>query len=313
MLYAALVVLGADGEGHDEKARLDEAVAACKRGEALALEVRLPEAVEAFEESLVAFAGAASNPNDVILWARCLIELGAAELARKNPKAAEAAFRRAIAIAPSVAPDAQLHNPGVVTSYKRAAAELGRAIRGTLTVIAQPTGASITLDGATVGTTSASIDGIVPGEHLLVVTHAGHQPFRSVVSVASATTSRSEVFLQPRPGPAAPRPELLPPTVIQAQPSAVSPVVALLPFGVAQFAERRVAIGTALLVSEVALLATNLISAGIVLADQNPDGTFNTPDRNATLKVINLGAAAMLAAVVIAGGVDGWLHREVAP
>jgi PEGA domain len=104
-----------------------------------------------------------------------------------------------------------------------------------------------------------------------------------------------------------------PATQIIETPRAVHPAIAILPFGVGQLVEKRPVAGALFLASEVALLATNIATAAFVIRQRNADGLSPNVERDATLRIVNLTSFGLLIAMIIGGGVDGFVHRQDPP
>jgi hypothetical protein len=93
----------------------------------------------------------------------------------------------------------------------------------------------------------------------------------------------------------------------------VHPAVALLPLGIGQFMERRHGWGAFFLTTQIVFLTANILSFWLVQADKVP-GTnpaeFRNPQRSEALKWVSNIGFGLLIADVIAGGIDGLLHRK---
>ncbi len=102
------------------------------------------------------------------------------------------------------------------------------------------------------------------------------------------------------------------PIALEAKPRPEAPLnafVALLPLGIGQFAEHRTGPAVALLSSQVALLATNLACYYVAQNDRGPAGTYNNASRVQALQIATDAAVGVLIVDVIAGAIDGLLHR----
>lgn len=91
---------------------------------------------------------------------------------------------------------------------------------------------------------------------------------------------------------------------------AVHPGVSWLPFGIAQLLERRPAAGALLIVSQALLLGANLGFYFAARSYRYPDGTYAEADRARALGLCANIAAGVLAADVLAGVIDGIVHRS---
>jgi hypothetical protein len=93
----------------------------------------------------------------------------------------------------------------------------------------------------------------------------------------------------------------------------VHPVVALLPAGIGQFMEGRYGWGAFFLTTQVLLLTANIVSYFLVQADKVPNTSppeFRNPQRSEAFKWVSNVGFGLLIADVIAGGIDGILHRK---
>ncbi|MCC6808081.1 MAG: PEGA domain-containing protein [Deltaproteobacteria bacterium] len=116
---------------------------------------------------------------------------------------------------------------------------------------------------------------------------------------ATAPSSTSKPVVLALPTPAAPAP--------------VHPALAILPLGIGQFAEKRYGVATFFLASQVLLLALQTTTFAMAYQGRAPDGRYvdqASARRAQTLQIINLVAVGALGADVIAGGIDGLVHRR---
>lgn len=85
--------------------------------------------------------------------------------------------------------------------------------------------------------------------------------------------------------------------------------LAALPFGIAQLVEKRYVAGAMLLITELGLLATNIACYVLLRQDRSPNGRYaDVPRDTAFTWVVNV-SFGLLIAEVIAGAIDGELHR----
>ncbi len=101
-----------------------------------------------------------------------------------------------------------------------------------------------------------------------------------------------------------------PVVVLNVAPKArVHPALAWLPFGIAQFIERRPVVGALLLVSQLLLLATNISSFAVIRSQQVGVDTYRSKPLVDALMIVTNVSFGVLAADMIAGGVDGLVYR----
>jgi PEGA domain-containing protein len=99
------------------------------------------------------------------------------------------------------------------------------------------------------------------------------------------------------------------PLALNATAPRVSAGLAWLPLGIPQFIEHRPGPAAALLGTQVALLATNLTCYYVAQNDRQRDGTYNNAGRVQALQAATDVAVGLLIVDVIAGAIDGLLHR----
>jgi hypothetical protein len=96
-------------------------------------------------------------------------------------------------------------------------------------------------------------------------------------------------------------------------PAPVHPALAILPFGIGQFAEKRYGVGAFFLTSQVLLLVLQTTTFAMAYQGRAPDGRYvdqASARRAQTLQIVNLVAVCALGADVIAGAIDGLVHRR---
>jgi tetratricopeptide (TPR) repeat protein len=121
----------------------------------------------------------------------------------------------------------------------------------------------------------------------------------------------SQLALASRAAPAStPSVATLPMPVLTAAPRLrVHPALAWLPLGIGQFLERRPVVGVLLLVSQVLLLATNVSSYAVIRSQQVGVDTYRSKPLVDALMIVTNVSFGVLAADIIAGGIDGLVYR----
>jgi hypothetical protein len=175
---------------------MDEATAACERGESASLRLKTKEALDAFEESLALFGRGATTPGDFAAFARCSLSYGAALETANKDKEAIAAFQQVLTLSNAVKPNKRTHRADTVALFQRAEREMHRVKRGAVNVTSTPPGAAVLWNGKRVGITPLSLNDLVAGTYWLSVTLDGYRRFLAPVVVAPGTLFRSEAFLQ---------------------------------------------------------------------------------------------------------------------
>ncbi len=171
------------------------AVAAQTAGQKLAVFLKDDAAIEKFEEALELYGRALPRLPSVNPVADCLIDLGAAWLDEGRQEKAASFFRRAASISPSAAVDPNRHNPSVTALYAKVQREVARATRLPLTVVTDPPGAFIRLDGAFIGTSPLTLAGVIAGEHWIVASKPGYHFFSAPYDIERGANARVELFL----------------------------------------------------------------------------------------------------------------------
>jgi hypothetical protein len=132
------------------------------------------------------------------LLARALRLRGVVSLFLQKPEEASRSFVAAFLLEPAFAPGAEEWPPEARLAYADAVAAVRRAAPGALSVRVEPAVADVWLDGRLAGVGPTTVDGLVPGDHHLVVTCAGHGRFAAVVPVTgNGTLEQVDVFLPP--------------------------------------------------------------------------------------------------------------------
>lgn len=178
-----------------QKTYIGQARAACAKGSDAALAMDNGQAIARFEESVNLYARGMAAVDDFREVARCLLELGAAWMAVDKEERASEAFRRALVLSPSLTADPVRHNPPTRKRFAKVQREMVSEKRGALTVVGEPPGAEVWLDGTRVGSLPVSVPDLAPGEHWVSVRHPGRRLFASRVPVAESRPSKTEVFL----------------------------------------------------------------------------------------------------------------------
>ncbi len=101
----------------------------------------------------------------------------------------KAAYREVLVLSPDYVPD-----PGQVPSkfrtlFDEARDQVSSEASGSLTVKTQPAGASVVMDGLTIGQSPVSRDNIPAGMHALLIELEGHRAIRKPIEVLTGETS----------------------------------------------------------------------------------------------------------------------------
>lgn len=181
-----------------EKKSLEQARKEAKRGSDAALALEMKNATGHYEEALELYARAMPILADLDEVARCLFDLGAAQVDAKAADKAAESFRRALVLNPAVRADRVRHNPDVVRTFEKVLKQHERSKRGSLTLTGEPKGADVYMDGKRVGTLPASLSALHAGEHWLSVRAPGRLPFSARFAIEERKVAKLEVFLVER-------------------------------------------------------------------------------------------------------------------
>ncbi|MCC6806031.1 MAG: PEGA domain-containing protein [Deltaproteobacteria bacterium] len=184
--------------------KVERARAECDAAHRLAQELKTDAALAKFEAAGRVFERALWVLGDLGPIARCHLNEAAAWIDKGKLERATSAFELALRLAPKLEPDPNLYNPDVVAAFKRSKAELQKRPAGSVTIVSEPAGAEVVIDGVRQGRTPLSLSDVTVGEHWLVVRARGYAPFVSRLTVQRQGTARSDVFLKPLDEDAAP-------------------------------------------------------------------------------------------------------------
>jgi hypothetical protein len=309
-----------------ERADLTKATAECRLADEHAVAMRWHDALPIYEHAMRTLMALPLEPSQRAAAWECAMRWAAA--AGENGKDVDEAsgYAWAIGLDPARTPDQRRFSPRILAAFEKAKSKQAKQRPGALTVTGAPAGAEVWLDARFVGRLPLSLSAIAPGKHALLVRLEGHESFAGPVLVRAEDTYRAEIFLKGR---GQPEPSNRPITVVvpaaQAQAVASAPAVALstpslrprvhpgaswLPLGIAQFLEHRPVAGGLLLASQVALLGVNLAMYGLTLSDKRKDGYYSNPQRSTATKWVVNASFIVLAVDVLAGGIDGIVHRN---
>lgn len=190
--------------GADEKARATKLAAAleqAKRGRALYAQLEFERAakeLEAARDALLPLLAAKSAGALVDV----LLDLGQDDLDLHRADAAREAFRQArIYGAPATLPPS--YAPKTAAAYRDATASLAPRAGATLAVASDPGGASIAIDGRTVGVAPVLVADLVDGPHVVRAELPGAAPAIAPVTLAHGRTTHVSLALATLPDDAA--------------------------------------------------------------------------------------------------------------
>jgi hypothetical protein len=320
-----VVVLIADSQPKTagERQQIARAEEQCQRANKDAINLRYKEALDAFEESLRAFSAAPlSDAERATAW-DCAIKWGAAATDADKAGDAATAFALAMLLEPQREPSTKSFNPKVTAAFQKARQKRRQNQTSGLTVTGTPAGAEVWIDARFAGASPISLSKLTAGVHWLLVRAQGYESFSTPLTLKPNDAYRAEAFLKGPPV-AASAPVVVKPVVVKpvaAQPvlivpppppksAGVHPGLSWLPLGIPQFLERRYAVGAILLATQVALVALNAALYAITSRDKAADGFYDHPERSEAMKWVVNASFIAVGADMIAGGIDGIVHRD---
>jgi hypothetical protein len=176
-----------------------EARAALEQARAAYRKLLFGEAVSLLSRAQAALAGVARTTEDFALLARLAVQRGLNQLALKQEEAARETFATAFHLGYAGPEPGQL--PPEEEGRMRAVQDgLAGATRSGLTVVAQPAGAEVWIDGKTRGPAPVTAQ-LAPGLHHLRVVRLGHRSRAFFHLLAPGKSERVEVYLDAAGGP----------------------------------------------------------------------------------------------------------------
>lgn len=303
----------------------------CKVADEHAFVLRWKEALAAYDRAMRSLLSAPLTQEQRSRAWECALRWAAAAGEAGKDQEEVSAYGLALSLDAARDPEPRHFSPKIIAGVQHARTRRAQQKAAAMTVTGSPAGAEVWLDTRFVGRMPLSLSSLTPGKHALLVRQADHDAFAGPVSLRAEDTARIEIFLQPTGSATSskpvvivvPSPSATPPPATPAR-TAVAPVLAAsapvralvhpgaswLPLGIAQFLEHRPVAGALLLATQVALLVTNLTCYGLTLRDKGADGLYGNPARSEALKWVVNGTFIALGIDVIAGGIDGIVHRN---
>ncbi len=130
------------------------------------------------------------SPFKMDVFVQTLTYLGASSVFVGRKKQGLKFFKRLIAINPKAEIDAVLFPPSLCASFKKASRMLRKELRGEIFLDSDPSGAKIWLDGRPVGNTPQKVTGLLPGRHIVRMTHSGYTNTGKVIELAPGASEK---------------------------------------------------------------------------------------------------------------------------
>ncbi len=189
---AAYFAEPADPRADELVARAREQLAAGRR-HSTQLEPRA--AIGSFQGALRNLRAVFPFLQDLSALAETHLHLGMTYQALGQQAEAIREYRMVLLLEPERKLDDAVFNPEVVERFEHVRQELLSSMKGSVSLISQPAGGRVAMDGRPVGRTPITIPGVLPGEHYFSIRHPGHRTWFGVLSVPAGGVERQEVFL----------------------------------------------------------------------------------------------------------------------
>ncbi len=190
---------------------LDPEVAAFRAQDVTEGQEMVSRGVEAFENLDLDIAGAEldmavnlllSHAASLTPAERTALDNGLFTLATTNlfEGAGDLADQVFIALAlfsPTFRPAQDSFPSNVVARFGKLKRSIDQRATGAIEVRSNPLGAAVYVDGVFRGSTPLTVDGVVDGQHAVVVEKLGYRPFGTLSPVSAARTSRVDLDLEP--------------------------------------------------------------------------------------------------------------------
>lgn len=189
---AAYFAEPADPRADEMVARAREQLVAGRR-HSTQLEPRA--AIEAFQGALRNLRAVFPFLQDLSALAETHLQLGMTYQALGQEAEATREYRMVLLLEPERKLDDAVFNPVVIERFEQVRQELLSSMKGSVSLISQPAGGRVAMDGRPVGRTPITIPGVLPGEHYFSIRHPGYRTWFGVLSVPAGGVERQEVFL----------------------------------------------------------------------------------------------------------------------
>ncbi len=152
-------------------------------------------AIEQFTEALRELRAIFPYLKDLRALEEAHLERGMTYQALGNDAWAKREYRMVLLLDPERKLDDAVVSPVVVDSFEKVRKSLLTSLKGSISIISKPSGASLTMDGKVVGTTPITVPGVIPGEHYLSLKHPGYKVWFGVLKVPEGAMEKREVFM----------------------------------------------------------------------------------------------------------------------
>ncbi len=176
---------------------LDQARKGLKAAKAALREMEYQEAVKNAGQARVAFEKMGGYLAPLRRYKEAILLVAVGECMQGNSHEAESSFLDLLLLDPHLRLAKGAYEGFVIDLFDRVKKSLAGQPRGSLAIKTQPPGGNLYLDGKLKGVTPDSLDGLVAGNHLVVVKTPGHQNWGKVVRVEAGGLVSLDVKLVP--------------------------------------------------------------------------------------------------------------------
>lgn len=165
-----------------------------RRGREFQEQLKPDRAIQHLQAALKTLRGMGAALVDLALLEEAHFLLGTTYQSLGKNSSADEHYRMVLLLRPDRVLDEAEVNPLVVERFELVRQNLSAALPGSISVISQPPGGRVTLDGRPVGRTPLTMSGVLPGEHYLSLELDGYRSWFGLVQVASGGLERKEIY-----------------------------------------------------------------------------------------------------------------------
>jgi hypothetical protein len=185
---------------HAPRAPQSDALAARARthiahGQELFVRLKPDQAIVEFQAALRLLEAAFADLEQLDDLAEVHLGLGVTYQAQGQDAQADREFQRVLLLQPERQLDDAVFSPLVLDRFERARQQLLTSLKGSVSLLSQPAGADVVMDGRPVGATPITIPDVRPGAHYFSLRLDGHRTWSGVLEVQPGGVERQEVFL----------------------------------------------------------------------------------------------------------------------
>jgi len=165
------------------------------RGQELFVRLKPDLAILEFEGALRSLEAVFADLPRLDDLAEAHLGLGVTYQAKGQEDLAAREYLRVLLLQPERQLDEAVYSPLVLERFGRMREQLATSLRGSVSLLSQPPGAEVSMDGRPVGATPITIPGVAPGAHYFALRLDGYRTWSGVLEVPAGGVERQEVFL----------------------------------------------------------------------------------------------------------------------